>query len=345
MRKEEFLAHIKLDPKIVQNIYGVEELNEIKNSKQLFYFTGKGPSNQILHLGHYLVFKKFAEISKENSVLIQISNDEKRNIKSNYITLDKAVEYGENAIKELKSYFEWNYDNTYLIENLEPNTNYLLQNVANYISKHIKIKTVLGAFGNYNIYSAYYVALQLAPILIYQKIKPNSRCVLITADDQKACFLIMRDISKKLGLKKPIIVVLKGLKDIKMKDKMSASNCKNALCLKPTLNLKTISKGVSAPFYNNKPDPENDYIAHLVDYLMSFNFCKEDLTQIYNSYKINKTGEIKEKLLHYLESYFLNMPENKSDLNFKNLILKNEHRSAINEWINKFEDSYLDFKV
>ena len=72
------------------------------------------------------------------------------------------------------------------MDNLDVNTSYLLNNAANYISKYLRINTISGAFGNVNSFTSYFVSLQLAPVLLFETIRPKSQCVLITADDQKA---------------------------------------------------------------------------------------------------------------------------------------------------------------
>lgn len=342
MKLKAFYEYLELKNELVDRIYGAEELQKLTNFSNLFFYTGKGPSNDVMHMGHYLTFEKFAALSKKSPTLIQISSDQKRSVKPIYIAYDKAKEYNVKFTDTLHNYFNWNYNNTYLINNLDPHTNYLLNNCANYISRFIKLKTILGAFGNVNIFTSYFVALQLAPILLFQKIKPSGQCVLITADDQKACFLLLRDIARKLGLKAPIVVILKGLKDTKLKNKMCASTFKDAITVAPSLNHVALKKAISAPFVDGRPDHQNDYIAYFMKYAIDSNFLRAELEPIYKKYKSGNTAQIKLEVLEILERHFKNKELLKRTNNkFKAFIPKGIDYEALVALVEEYQSSYL----
>lgn len=338
MTRKQFTQLLGLKEAETLRIYGQSELDET-TVPELFFYTGKGPSNDVTHLGHYLLYRKFAQLSRRYPVLIQIAADEKRNLKRDFIDIDKANEYCSNTKTMLKQYYDWNYENTYLVDNLDPKINYLLHNCANYICKHLKLKTVHGAFGNVNLYQAYYLALQIAPILLFQKIKPNSRCVLIIAEDQKACFLILRDLAQKLNVKKPIVVTIVSLLDNKLKDKMSSSSCNKAITITPSLNLKNLKTAVSAPFKDNAPDPQKDYVSYLMGYLILNGLCVAELEKIRANYRNKQTAVVKDQVSLILESFFKSKFEPKKD--FCSLISDRLNHKSLLDIVKQFQICYV----
>ena len=307
--KETILERLNLSEKEIDYIIGDKDLYSIPKEdlrNKIFIFTGKGTRNQVIHLGHQFLYKKLSTLSQEFETIIQVSSDEKRNLGEKIQNLDQCRRYEQIFLDYLKG-LDFEASNTKLVLNTEQNTNFIFYSIANLLAKHLKLRTILNTHGNLNVYQAFYLCIQMVPILIKKYENPEKRAVIITADDQKGCFLLLRDIASKLNLKPPIIIILKGLKDLKMRKKMSSSSLKDCV---PLSDITKIKKGISSEFL------DEDFCNHLRETLTlkkevkDYNVKKND-TLSFKKYLIEViTKELEEQEKKY---------NSKKDINFRTL--------------------------
>ena len=291
----------------VTNIIGEIELKTLLSDKnstsKLYFFTGKGTRNDIIHLGHDYVYNILSRISKDFEVLFQISGDEKRNLGSKVQLYKDALKFKESFLKYFET-LDFNLENLKIIDNLDLQTYFFLVNFANLLTKDLKIRTILSTHGNVNLYQAFYLAIQLAPILIKSVESPEKTCVIITAEDQKSCFLLLRDISLKLGIKKPIIVVLNAIDDLRLKEKMSSSNMKYCV---PINQISKLMKGVSSEIF------EEDFTYKLIT---KFSILYPEFKQLLKIKSSSKKTQ-KEKFIELYSQ--IKSQQNKKEKSFKEL--------------------------
>ena len=260
-----------------------------------YIFTGKGLRNEFFHLGHLYIYQLINKISYnlDSLVLFQISGDEKRQFQTPYLTLKQCKTYEEKLVQKL-SLIKWY--NLKVFSNLQLKNIPVLKNCADFINSKLTLKKINQVFGNISIASAYYVGIQLAPILLMQKLYPALRPILIVVDDQVGFFSLFRDLCTKFKMEKPPIVLLKDLKGLNSSNKMSSSEPKKAITM-DSLNL--ILKGFS------DPSGLKDYGLHLLDFFYHSelkNSRKFFLGVLRKWYLKHKNSETFKK---YLIKYFL----------------------------------------
>jgi len=221
----DLLKRLKIPKSAVSNIYGASEIDK---SEPFFIYTGKGLTDAKIHLGHYYVYKLIQKISKKEKaeVIFQLATDQKRHTDKSYCLLkdmfNKSLEF-EKAIRIVAP-----SKRLILFDNLDPINSYFLSNGCNYLGGFVQVKNFLKIFGDLTEQKMHFWITQLAILLfVYQKI--NKKCIVITAEDQSGCFLLCRDLFKKLKIPKPVILVLKPIKGLDMVNKMSSSKPKNTV--------------------------------------------------------------------------------------------------------------------
>jgi tryptophanyl-tRNA synthetase len=321
MDSKKFFDKICLSEKLVERCIGLEDLSD---NESFYFYTGKGTRNDVLHLGHFYLFSILQKLSEKYPLVFQLSGDEKRGCLESFQSLEQALKISDDT-KHILQTFNWK--NLYFFDNLNPATQLQIYNCANFIGSKIKVKTALNTFGNTSIFTAFYIAVQLAPIFLMKSKLPNHRCVIITAQDQKGFFFILRDLAKKLNIEKPVIIILKSLKDIKMKDKMSSSRLKESIPFN-NLGIRKIKKAISAPIINDELDTQNDFVAMILEYFINSSIDASELLRIRQNYiKLKSTGETKELLISYFQNI---LKERRSRINLKDYSMYNK--------INSFKD-------
>lgn len=192
--------------------------------------------------------------NKNLPIIFQISNDEKREENNRYLKLLEVQENTKEILRKL-GYIDFDLKNLKVFTNLDPVNYLVLRNISDYILTKIKLKTVSSIFGNISLQNASYMGVQMAPVFIFNNLY-DGRAIVITASDQKGCFFLLRDVCKKLNQLAPIVVFLKPLKDVLLKQKMSASNFKKSI----DLDTLDFSKAISGLNTNN------DFCKNLIDF-------------------------------------------------------------------------------
>ena len=258
-------------------------LDEGWDKKEPYIFSGIGLRPSLMHLGHHLIVQLLSNMNCRGVPLVyQISNDEKRYLDDPKGDLQNTKKNTEEFLKQFKRY-QWK--KVYMIDNLRDKDD--LRPIQEYINSKLPISKISKLFGKkYDLYRASYTGRQLAPIMLYNRQNPLGQPIIFTERDQLPFFLAMRDLSPTLGLHKPQVIVLKPLKDIMMKDKMSSSDLKKAVLLD---DLEKIKKAYSGR------TKEEDFCLHFINYWESVTgkFCPVRLNE-------GKSKVLKEDLIRFL---------------------------------------------
>ena len=288
------LQRLQLSSKLVETIIGEKDFN---SDQKIFYFTGRGIGNANYHLGHYFLNKVLNQSSKSANVPIvyQLSSDEKRGAGPKFKSTKVVKQYTDSTLYNMSHVFDGQIR---VFDNLDLDNMMVIRNCADYINSKIKLKTYLDVFGNISGLSCNYVGIQLAPLVLLGATQfKDYTPIIVTAADQKGFFSLFRDICGKLGLKKPIVIILKPLKDIKMEDKMSSSSLNKAV-LCDFNGFEKILKAVS------DPKGENDFCREYILKMLEIKPCSE-LTALLLDYSNTKNSlGLKTKLIAYLQKTY-----------------------------------------
>ena len=217
----------------------------LKKDSSVYIYTGRGPSQKSLHLGHIvpLELTKYLmeHVYPHAALVLQLTNDEK------YLFRDISLTESEKLAREnLKDILAVGLDpsrvfaftNTSYIKNLYP--------TALRIQKNLTVNTVRNTFGftdNDNVGKLAFPALQAAPCFpeCFPDVLPRNissdpsvveepMALVACAIDQDPFFVLTRRISGCLGKKKPGVIhttFVPALKGCHLK--MSSSNPENGV--------------------------------------------------------------------------------------------------------------------
>ena len=243
MELSDFCAKLSLDQSLLQKTYG---LDQVETQENLYFFTGKAFSTNCTHLGHLFLYSLLARIARhtKSPLLVQLAGDEKRYRDSNFFDLLQVKKLEQSFLCEL-AHVDFTEVQLDLFSNCDFETTYVLKHVADYVGSLFKIKRLQQLLGSITVSLAYAMICQVVPMIVMGLTKyKDMRPVVVTAEDQVPCFLMARSLMRRVGLKQPLIVCLKPVKDLMMRGKMSSSQPKNALSLS---NLDTLRKAMSGP--------------------------------------------------------------------------------------------------
>jgi tryptophanyl-tRNA synthetase len=286
-------------------------LDNIEGGKEIYLYTGRGPSSDSLHTGHLipLMFTKYLQDALKCKLVIQMTTDEKYLFKD--LTLDQVRQMCYNNIKDIiavgfdpkKTFI---FDNLDYIQKLYPT---ILQ-----LQKHININKLQSCFGfdsSDNVGKYMFPAIQIAPCFascFEGFIDPNAVCLVPCAIDQDNYFRLARDIVT-FG-KKPALIHTRFLPSFKGETKMSSS-VGDALFVNSTE--KQIVKAVKGCVSGGGETLELQRL-HGADlskdaayqYLYIFLDDDEELERIARDYSSGKmlTGEVKNLLINVLKDVF-----------------------------------------
>jgi tryptophanyl-tRNA synthetase len=235
----------------------------------------------------------------------------------NYLS-SEYIKKAKQDLLEVLSRFSWNTKNTLFFDNLNLYDRTILDCCAQYLSCFINPKTIEAVFGLKKCYFWYYILLQLAPVLLISELKKRTT-VILTEADQVGFFYILRDICNRVNIKKPIVIVVKGIKGLDLKEKMSSVKPQNCVLLLKENVLSKLRKGISGQ------DPQSDFCHHLLQNGLKLveNSSSKIQSELEDLLKNNNTFKAKVSLSQYFEKFFENK---KRKLNFglkKDLRLKN----------------------
>jgi len=295
----------------------LQEIVTAKEKGEPFYlYTGRGPSSEALHVGHLIpfMFTKWLQDAFDVPLVIQLTDDEK------YLWKDLSLEETHRlAYENAKDILAVGFDpkNTFIFTDYEY-VGYMYPNIVK-IQKHVtanQVKGIFGFGGTDNIGKYAYPAVQAAPALsssfphIFGS-KSNVHCLIPAAIDQDPFFRMTRDVTPRLGLKKPVCVYSKFFPALQgPKSKMSASDANSAIYLTDTP--AQIKKKINRYAFSGGRDTieEHRRLGGNCDVDVPFQYLKvfemdddkvESIRQAYSSGQM-LTGEIKAELIKTLSA-------------------------------------------
>lgn len=189
--------------------YSHREFNKIldcvEQKKPFYLYTGRGPSNTSLHLGHTIpfIFTKYLQEVFDCPLVIQITDDEKFIYKKE-LKLEETILMGKENIKDIIA-FGFNPKKTFIFSDCDY-IQYLYKNTLK-IQKAItfsQLRNMFGIVDSDNIGKIAFPAVQCAPCFpdCFPHIfgtRKDIQCLIPAAIDQDPYFRMTRDICVKLG--------------------------------------------------------------------------------------------------------------------------------------------------
>jgi tryptophanyl-tRNA synthetase len=304
LRRKIFFAHRDLD-------FALKEYNKSKN---LFLYTGCGPSGPI-HTGHIIVwqFTKWLQEKMDIDLWFQFTDDEKFLLKK------------ERSMEQIQEYMHDNMLDVIALGFDPKKTHFLIDSKhaglmypeAIKVAKKITFSTTKSVFGfsnETNIGMIFFTSMQAVPAFLPSIIKKKKMaCLIPHAIDQDPHFRVTRDILPKLGYFKPASIqcrFLPGLAGMTEDGKMSSSTgtaiytTDNAATVKNKINKYAFSGGQPTIEEHRKKGgiPEIDVS---YQWLAFFEEDDEKLKEIYSAYKSGSmlSGELKKILIDKLNSF------------------------------------------
>eukprot|EP01062_Namystynia_karyoxenos_P035772 TRINITY_DN26121_c0_g1_i3.p1 TRINITY_DN26121_c0_g1~~TRINITY_DN26121_c0_g1_i3.p1 ORF type:complete len:450 (+),score=137.17 TRINITY_DN26121_c0_g1_i3:90-1352(+) len=204
-------------------------LEEHAGGRSFYLYTGRGPSDSAMHLGHALPFLLTRWLQRRFGVplVIQITDDEKFLFRD--IEMSRLRRMAIENIKDILS-FGFDPEQTFVFMNLD----YVKRLYPNALSiqRHVTFSQVRGVFGfdeSSNIGKVAFPAMQAAPCIsstfpVVLPVKSKMRCLIPCAIDQDPFFRVTRDVCPKLKCPKPSLIYTKFLPPLTgVAGKMSSS--------------------------------------------------------------------------------------------------------------------------
>ena len=231
LRRGLFFAHRNLS----------EILDDLEANKQIFLYTGRGPSSSGLHLGHYLPMEFTVWLQKVfNAVVVfQMADDEKYWFKD--MEFDNVYQLGfENAKDVIALGFD--PEKTFIFSNRDFSRMPSYQKVAFDILKNVKINQIKAIFGIEDgccagqlMWPIYQTTAAFSQAFEPLFGKENVRCLISLACDQDPYFRMARDVAPRLrsgpgsslgsdsGFAKPCEIICRFLPALEGDAKMSST--------------------------------------------------------------------------------------------------------------------------
>ena len=286
-------------------------LDCVEQGKEVYLYTGRGPSSESLHIGHLvpLMFTKYLQDAFKCKLVIQMTTDEKFLFKD--LTLEQVEKMCRENIKDIIA-VGFDPQRTFIFDNLEY-IQHLYPTVLK-IQKHINVNRLQSCFGFTeadNVGKYMFPSIQIAPC--YPEcfpgfLSPDATCLIPCAIDQDNYFRLARDIFPN---KKPALIHSRFLPSLSTGESKMSSSTGQALFVNSTekqisnLVKRAISGGGETIEQHrlNGADLSKD-IAFQYLYI----FLKDDveLAQIATEYSQGRilTGEVKKKLISVISEIF-----------------------------------------
>jgi tryptophanyl-tRNA synthetase len=225
LKRKIFFAHKDLE----------KLLSHYESGKEIYIYTGRGPSSDSLHLGHILPlsFTVYLQKAFKAIVVVEMSDLEKAMFKPN-LSLAEATKYSfENAKDMIALGFDKDrtffFNNSEYIEPIMP----LVFKIWKKTSLHHE-KKVYGFEDDANIGMVAWPAFEQVPCFpeAFPHIFKNDQelmCMVVCSVDQFPFFRSFRDFVESMGGKKPVIIAGKFLTGLRgAGGKMSSSTGEEA---------------------------------------------------------------------------------------------------------------------
>ncbi len=289
-------------------------LKEYEKGKNLFLYTGCGPSGPI-HMGHAMVwmFTKWLQERLDVDLYFQFTDDEKFMLKK------------ERSYEEIQEHL---YDNMLDVAALgfDPEKTHFIIDTkhagvmypeAIKVAKKITFSTVKSVFGftnDTNIGMIFFTSMQAVPAFLPSVIKKKKMaCLIPHAIDQDPHFRVTRDVIPKLGYPKPASVqsrFLPGLAGMSEDGKLSSST---GVAIYLTDDPKTVKKKINKYAFSGGRDTVEEHrksggdpdIDVAYQWLTFFEEDDEKLKRVYDDYRSGSllSGELKQILIDKLNTF------------------------------------------
>ena len=313
-------------------------LDDYEAGKQIYLYTGRGPSSEAMHLGHLIpfMFTKYLQDALDAILVIQMSDDEKYYFKGN--VEGKPVEhYNRLTYENAKDIIAcgFNPEKTIIFSNFKTLGGELYQNTVRVLNSVTgnRIKATYGLDLNSTNGQLVWPSFQCAPAYSssfpdilhpegpYSEELPDGskvftgkqiRCLVPMAIDQDPYFRMARDFAERFkgeGYLKPATIHTKFLLSLDgFSSKMSSSGEAPILFL--TDELKTIRKKIMKHAYSGGKTTLEQHrelggnLAVDVSFQYLLYFCDDDerMREIAQEYRSGKmlSGEIKTIMADYV---------------------------------------------
>ncbi len=223
MRRGIFFAHRELG----------EILNDFEAGKQIFLYTGRGPTTEALHLGHMIpfMFTKWLQDVFDAILVIQIADDEKYYFKD--LEFETVYNLGFENAKDIIA-CGFNPEKTFIFSSRDYNTTPCAHDLVHEMYKKINVNTLEAIFGlskNGNLGQYVWTIYQMAASLsrYFEPIfgKDKIRCLIAYAIDQDPYFRGIRDKAEQLNSFKPCSIITQFLPALEGSNKMNSTQTGN----------------------------------------------------------------------------------------------------------------------
>lgn len=234
---------------------------------QYYLYTGRGPSQDTLHIGHLLGLELIKALSSqfESKIFFMIADDEKiirdsieeKQMESNVLnTIDQLEKIGFN---NTNTKFHINS------KDISPSDYQIMIKLMSLVTVE-QLSNIFGKKDNIGEY--FYVFYQLVPCFL----SINHQCIVICGIDQDPFFRLARYLAKRLGFKPPIILYTKSVPGLDGSEKMSTSiSSSNPIFLsdsvetikKKIFEIKKVGAGTLDELFEKGADLDSDTLIQL----------------------------------------------------------------------------------
>jgi tryptophanyl-tRNA synthetase len=308
LRRGIFFAH--------RDLGHILDLHEKK--KPFYIYTGRGPSNESMHLGHAIpfIFCKYLQDVFDAHIVIQLTDDEKFMFKEN-LTLEQTKAYAYENAKDIIA-FGFDPKKTFIFTDSEY-YGYMIDCILR-VQKCLNYNQACSVFGfdeTSSIGRLSYPCAEIAtafpgafPHLFGDKRDIPS--LIPCAIDQDPYFRLARDIGPRIKYEKPSTIYASFFPALQgFQAKMSSSIDSSAIFLSDTpksiqnkINRYAFSGG-QADIETHRRVGGNPEIDVAYQYLKFMHDDDEELERLYNSYKSGEllTGQLKARCIEVLTEF------------------------------------------
>lgn len=285
------------------------DLDLILKERDFWIVSGRGPSEKI-HFAHLILFDTVRAMQESFGVevFIPISDDEK--FLFGKTTLEDAKRYSVENLRDILS-LGFDPKKTYIfIDTFHMNPHFytFLVRIAEKITGSMA-KDTFGFGDSNNVGEFFYSAIQIGHIL-YPTLLTERRVLVPIGLDQDPFVRLSRDISPKLGLKKPSTIHMGFIRGIRGEEKMSASKPETSLYLEEDEVIKRkvwrILTGGQPTIEEQKKYGGNPEVCVVFEYISLLEDKDKVLEEIKNNCKSGGRfcGECKEYLFGLIKEFF-----------------------------------------
>lgn len=294
-------------------------LNMYESGEPFFLYTGRGPSLDLMHLGHMVpfIFTKWLQDVFDAPLIVEMTDDEKFLFKPK-LTIDDVKKFARENCKDIIA-VGFNPENTFIFSDLGYMGGSFYENVVR-TSRQITTLTAKAVFGFNDsdcIGKVHFASIQIATAFPSSfpdvlGLPAKTPCLIPCAIDQDPYFRVCRDVADKLKFAKPALIHAKFFPALQgASTKMSASDETTLIFMGDTSNQikKKINKyafsGGKTSVEEHRAQGGNPDVDVAYQYLSFFEHDDEKLNKLYDGYKKGDVllGEMKAECIAVLQQY------------------------------------------